>query len=285
MEAICSSETPADFQRITQCHIPEDSTPHNHRCENLKSLLDSIFNVRWRPKPPYWRYCWTHKGLFFGKVGYSMHGVPSEALQTDYMISPLFLSYAIREGVDNYVIFETFNVSRISSWTKKKALYLPEIYFITDKHSFTADNESNTFQIHGNYPQIHETIISLCCQRRRDNPGPMHRAFSDIVYLRYSFASDWTRLLRGQLMTYTITSSPKVTRFYFQQTFGIHALVGKRKGCYLSGSSPAPIADSSHVATMARKHNVLNLREINRNNTHTALASVLNYYGWVSLIF
>jgi hypothetical protein len=49
--------------------------------------------------------------------------------------------------------------------------------------------------------------------------------------------------------------------------------------------SPAPIADSFHVATMARKHSVLNLREINRNNTHTALASVITYYGWVSLIF
>jgi hypothetical protein len=30
---------------------------------------------------------------------------------------------------------------------------------------------------------------------------------------------------------------------------------------------------------------VLNLREINRNNTHTAFASVLTYYGWVSLLF
>jgi hypothetical protein len=30
---------------------------------------------------------------------------------------------------------------------------------------------------------------------------------------------------------------------------------------------------------MAMKHSVLNLREINRNNTHTALASVLTYYG------
>jgi hypothetical protein len=54
---------------------------------------------------------------------------------------------------------------------------------------------------------------------------------------------------------------------------------GKRKGCSLSGRSPAPIADSFHVATMARKHSVLNLREINRNSTHTALASVLTYYG------
>jgi hypothetical protein len=40
---------------------------------------------------------------------------------------------------------------------------------------------------------------------------------------------------------------------------------------------PLPIADSFHFTTMARKHSVLNLREINRNNTHTALASVLTY--------
>jgi hypothetical protein len=63
-------------------------------------------------------------------------------------------------------------------------------------------------------------------------------------------------------------------RFYFQQTSGIHAPVGKRKVYALSGRIPAPIANSFNVATMARKHSVLNLREINRNNKHTALASV-----------
>jgi hypothetical protein len=35
MEAICSSETSADFQRTTRRYIPEDIT-HNHRCKNLK---------------------------------------------------------------------------------------------------------------------------------------------------------------------------------------------------------------------------------------------------------
>jgi hypothetical protein len=68
-------------------------------------------------------------------------------------------------------------------------------------------------------------------------------------------------------------------KVYFQQTSVIHAPAGRRKGGSLSGRSPAPIADSIHVATIARKHSVLNLREINRNNTHTALASVLTYYG------
>jgi hypothetical protein len=68
-------------------------------------------------------------------------------------------------------------------------------------------------------------------------------------------------------------------RFYFQQTSVIHAPVGRRKGGSLSGRSPVPTADSFNVATTARKHSVLNLREINRNNTRTALASVLTYYG------
>jgi hypothetical protein len=59
----------------------------------------------------------------------------------------------------------------------------------------------------------------------------------------------------------------------FQQTYGIHVPVTKRKG-----KSSATIAESFHVATVARKLSVLNLLEINRNNKHTALASVLTYY-------
>jgi hypothetical protein len=52
----------------------------------------------------------------------------------------------------------------------------------------------------------------------------------------------------------------------------------KEKAVLYPVEVPPPIADSFHVATMTRKHSVLNLREINRNNTHTALASVLTYY-------
>jgi hypothetical protein len=51
------------------------------------------------------------------------------------------------------------------------------------------------------------------------------------------------------------------------------------KGSSSSGRSPAPIADSFHVAAMVRKHSVLNLLEINKENTNIALASVLTYYG------
>jgi hypothetical protein len=97
----------------------------------------------------------------------------------------------------------------------------------------------------------------------------------------YLVASWWCIPLRHPPQKLLLTN-----RFYFQQTPGIHAPVGKRKGCCLSGRSPPPpIADSIHVATIARKHSVLSLREINRNNTHTALASMLTYYGWVSSIF
>jgi hypothetical protein len=38
MEAKCSSETLANFQRTTRRCIPELFI-HNHRCENLKSIL------------------------------------------------------------------------------------------------------------------------------------------------------------------------------------------------------------------------------------------------------
>jgi hypothetical protein len=37
MEATCSSEMSVDFYRTTRIYVPEDTTLHNHRCENLKS--------------------------------------------------------------------------------------------------------------------------------------------------------------------------------------------------------------------------------------------------------
>jgi hypothetical protein len=40
MEAVCSSETPADFALTTRPYIPEDSTLNNHRCENLMSCIN-----------------------------------------------------------------------------------------------------------------------------------------------------------------------------------------------------------------------------------------------------
>jgi hypothetical protein len=42
MEAICSSETSGATQRTTRRHSPEDDTPRNHRCENLKSYLGGV---------------------------------------------------------------------------------------------------------------------------------------------------------------------------------------------------------------------------------------------------
>jgi hypothetical protein len=38
-EAICSSETSVHFERTTRRYIPEDSTLHNHRREDLKSYI------------------------------------------------------------------------------------------------------------------------------------------------------------------------------------------------------------------------------------------------------
>jgi hypothetical protein len=43
MEAIRFSETSGATQRTIWCHIPEDDALHNHRCENLKSYTDCMF--------------------------------------------------------------------------------------------------------------------------------------------------------------------------------------------------------------------------------------------------
>jgi hypothetical protein len=45
MEVICSSETWVDCERTTRRYIPEDSTLHNHRCENLKSYNPPAVSV------------------------------------------------------------------------------------------------------------------------------------------------------------------------------------------------------------------------------------------------
>jgi hypothetical protein len=44
-ETICSSETSVDFQRTTRRYIPEDSTLHNHRCENLTSYNIKVARI------------------------------------------------------------------------------------------------------------------------------------------------------------------------------------------------------------------------------------------------
>jgi hypothetical protein len=74
---------------------------------------------------------------------------------------------------------------------------------------------------------------------------------------------------------------PKLTRFYFQQTSCINVPVGKWKGCSLSRKKSRP-----HCRHLSCCHNgkETQLVKFTRNNTHTALASVLTYYGWVSLI-
>jgi hypothetical protein len=45
VEAMYSSEAAIDFQRTTWRYIPEDSTLHNHRFDNLKSYIDNIYYI------------------------------------------------------------------------------------------------------------------------------------------------------------------------------------------------------------------------------------------------
>jgi hypothetical protein len=77
------------------------------------------------------------------------------------------------------------------------------------------------------------------------------------INYHHNYASDWRRLLRHQLMTYTIKSSPpKLLDFIFNKLLVFMRQWEKGKYCSLSGRSPAPIADSFYFATMARKQRV-----------------------------
>jgi hypothetical protein len=40
--AVCLSETSVNVYRINCRHIPEDSTLHSHRCENLKPNIPNV---------------------------------------------------------------------------------------------------------------------------------------------------------------------------------------------------------------------------------------------------
>jgi hypothetical protein len=54
LEAICSSETPIDFQWTTWRYIPEDISLHNHRRKTLKSYIIS-FKLTFQ----YWSACYA----------------------------------------------------------------------------------------------------------------------------------------------------------------------------------------------------------------------------------
>jgi hypothetical protein len=42
IEAVRTSETSVNTNLTTQCYIPEDCKLHTRRCENLKSLTNSV---------------------------------------------------------------------------------------------------------------------------------------------------------------------------------------------------------------------------------------------------
>jgi hypothetical protein len=65
MEATCFSKISVDFQRTTRRYIPENSTLHSQRCENLKSYIEQIpcnaeVKNEWRntSDPPYALIAW-----------------------------------------------------------------------------------------------------------------------------------------------------------------------------------------------------------------------------------
>jgi hypothetical protein len=54
-KAICSSEMSVCFQLTTLCHLPNDKTLHNHRCENFSTnplFLNQKIRHRHNKRPP-----------------------------------------------------------------------------------------------------------------------------------------------------------------------------------------------------------------------------------------
>jgi hypothetical protein len=108
MNAICSSETSVDTQRTTRRYIPEDSTLHNHRCENLKS---DIRNVIFHPNTQ----IRTPQLLAVTSCALLNSGV---SLPPDSVLS----SHALRDIV-KAMFFRNF----LYVFTESSPLFLPEI--------------------------------------------------------------------------------------------------------------------------------------------------------------
>jgi hypothetical protein len=87
-------------------------------------------------------------------------------------------------------------------------------------------------------------------------------------------------------MTYTITPSPK--SYYIDSIFNKLPVFmrqwDKENAIIYPGEVPPPW-QTAFMLPQRQRNSVLNLREINRNNTRTAPAFMLTYYGRVSLIF
>jgi hypothetical protein len=78
-------------------------------------------------------------------------------------------------------------------------------------------------------------------------------------------------------MTYTITSSPQKLLDHIFNKFPVLIRQWEKEKAVLYPVEVPP--QTAFMLPQWQGNSVLNLREINRNNTHTALASVLTYYG------
>jgi hypothetical protein len=75
-ESRWQAETSVDFQRTTQRYIPEDRTPHNHRCEDLKFYrYDSLFSLEISGFPLFYKtiLAWMHGAAYIATENLSVN--------------------------------------------------------------------------------------------------------------------------------------------------------------------------------------------------------------------
>jgi hypothetical protein len=96
-----SSETPFDTQRTTRRYIPEDSTLHNHRFENLKSYnIILIYQMRYAPTAPTTTSMWLletsaycnatfnnreHSSITKGQLKEQQRGEPRQKIEVNFI--------------------------------------------------------------------------------------------------------------------------------------------------------------------------------------------------------
>jgi hypothetical protein len=112
MQEVCSSETSVDFQHTTRRYIPEYSTLHNHRCEDLHSRL---------PRPSPFTSLSTHRDVFNPSSGndvYTRHATVANLnafLSRRYKVGKTSLNNVTINQLWGYLVMQSSSSLHLAS--------------------------------------------------------------------------------------------------------------------------------------------------------------------------